>query len=272
MSFNLEEITHDAARLRKEIVKALHTTGGGHYGGALSVLDLLITLYKGVANIYPEEPNHPMRDRIILSKGHACIAQYCILADLGFFDVSELAKYGSFNSFLEGHPDMNKTPGIDFSSGSLGQGLSVGIGMAMALKNKPVHTWVIMGDGECQEGQVWESVMLADRYKLNNLTAIVDNNNYQELGWAQNSEGIEKAPIPRISEKFASFGWNVMEIDGHDFNIIHKALNKAKEFKYGSTAIICNTVKGKGYELFENDPIRFHCGELTELEYVLLNN
>lgn len=272
MSPNFEELANKALRLRKDIVSALHHTGGGHYGGALSVLDILLTLYQKAATVYPEEPNHPLRDRIILSKGHACIAQYAILADMGYFDPAELLKYGSYDSFLEGHPDMNKTPGIDFSTGSLGQGLSVGLGMAMALKNKPVHTWVLMGDGECQEGQVWETALLAERYKLDNLIAIIDNNKYQELGWSGSDDIPNKTPAPRVSEKFVSFGWNVMEIDGHDYMAIEGALEKAKAYPFGSTAIVCNTVKGKGYPIMENDPVRFHCGELTESEFLSLNS
>ena len=263
-SKNLSDL---AKNIRKQIITSLHKTGGGHYGGALSVLDPLLVLYHQIARVYPDQPENPLRDRIILSKGHACIAQYCILADLGFFDKSELEKYGTFHSFLEGHPDMTKTPGIDFSTGSLGQGLSVGLGMSFSLQKDAGKVWVIMGDGECQEGQVWEAVMLADRYKANKLVTIVDYNGHQEYGWSFHDNSFAKNPVPNITQRFASFGWNVIETDGHDYETLQESFERAQAYAYGPTAVICNTVKGKGYKLIESDPVRFHCGELSEEEF-----
>jgi len=249
--------------LREQIIDALVKCGGGHFGGALSVIDILWVLYDKILRIDPD--NFQSRDRFILSKGHACIAQYAILAKLGYFDVEELSRYGRHKSLLEGHPNMLKTPGIDFSSGSLGQGLSLALGFALGLKKKKADAWVVLGDGECQEGQVWEAAMLASRLKVNNLKAIVDNNKHQEYGWYF-EEDVSKLPMDNIESKFISFGWKVLSVDGHDCTALEEIFKEARAYREGPCVVVANTVKGKGYEMIERDPIRFHCGELTSEE------
>src|SRR5688572_921629 len=216
-----------ALELRREIVEALYASGGGHYGGCLSVLDVLWTLYHCELRIFPRDPQHPGRDRVILSKGHAALALYAVLRRLGFFS-GPLAAYADFRSHLEGHPDMTSTPGIDFSTGSLGQGLSVGIGMAYALRTARRHVWVVLGDGECQEGQVWEAAMLASICGLDNLHAIVDHNSYQEFGRARRAGAEPPPPVPDIRKKWEAFGWAVHECDGHDYSQIRAALAMLK--------------------------------------------
>src|SRR5438128_5916491 len=171
---NSVSLLTEATELRREIIEGLFACGGGHYGGALSVLDIILTLYRRILRTAPDQPNHPSRDRFILSKGHSAIALYAVLRRFGFFNDS-LTGYGQADSMLEGHPDMTVLPGVDFSTGSLGQGLSVGLGMAMALRSTDQNVWVVLGDGECQEGQVWEAAMLAARYRIDNLHAIIDN-------------------------------------------------------------------------------------------------
>jgi len=220
-------------------------------------------LYKRILRLSNATPGQ--HDRLILSKGHACIAQYVILAHLGYFDQKELERYAQFNAMLEGHPDMLKTPGIDFSSGSLGQGLSIGLGMAMGLARVQRDVWVIMGDGECQEGQVWETVQLADRYKTGNLKAVVDYNRHQEYGWFFAPEG-SKEPAEKLGRKFDAFGWKVFEVDGHDHSRLEDVFKTAAAFQHGPCVVLAHTIKGKGYALIERDPIRFHCGELTDEE------
>ncbi|MBT1695475.1 transketolase [Fulvivirgaceae bacterium PWU4] len=259
MTTNAEEV----AEIRDIIVDSLVRCGGGHFGGALSVTDILWVLYKRILRL--DRSAFDRHDRIILSKGHACIAQYAILAKLGYFDLEELERYAQFNSLLEGHPDMLKTPGIDFSSGSLGQGLSIGLGMAMGLAKARRDVWVIMGDGECQEGQVWEAVQLAERYKRGNLKAVVDYNKYQEYGWFFDPE-CNKEPVEKLGRKFESFGWKVWDVDGHDHLQLQDTFKMVAEYQEGPCVVLAHTIKGKGYALIERDPIRFHCGELSEEE------
>lgn len=253
----------EVLQIRELIVDSLVRCGGGHFGGALSVTDILWILYNRILRIGDKQAEQ--RDRIILSKGHACIAQYAILAKLGYFDIVELQHYARFNSKLEGHPDMLKTPGIDFSSGSLGQGLSIGLGMALGLKKTSNNVWVILGDGECQEGQVWEAVQLAERIRLGNLKAVVDYNKHQEYGWFFD-QNYSKEPIDNLRHKFEAFGWKVWEVDGHDHERLENTFTLAANYQNGPCVVLAHTIKGKGYELIERDPIRFHCGELTELE------
>ncbi len=253
----------EVAEIRGMIIDSLVRCGGGHFGGALSVTDILWILYKRILRLDRSAP--AQRDRIILSKGHACIAQYAILAKLGYFDRGQLERYARFNSMLEGHPDMLKTPGIDFSSGSLGQGLSVGLGMAMGLAKARRDVWVIMGDGECQEGQVWEAVQLAERYKISNLKAVVDYNKYQEYGWFFDQDRC-KEPVENLRRKFEAFGWRVWDVDGHDHTQLEDTFKRAAGFAEGPGVVLAHTIKGKGYPLIERDPIRFHCGELSEEE------
>lgn len=243
--------------VRRDVVDALRRTGGGHYGGSLSVVDLLLTLYRTELRVTPAPVRDPDRDRLILSKGHAAIALYAVLRRLGFCD-APLDEYGSLGSPFEGHPDMTALPALDFSTGSLGQGLSVGLGMALALRNRGARVWVILGDGECQEGQVWESALLAARVEAENLIAVVDVNGFQEYGWN---------PMPDIDAKWRAFGWHVFEVDGHDHAAIAAVYAAAVAATGRPSVILARTIKGKGVPLAESDPIRFHCTAVTDLEH-----
>jgi transketolase len=258
----------EARELRREIVDALYRTGGGHYGGCLSVIDILLTLYRRTLRVSPTDPRHPMRDRFILSKGHAALALYAVLRKLGFFSTS-LASYADFDSMLEGHPDMLSVPGVDFSTGSLGQGLSIAIGMAHALRNTQQRVWVILGDGECQEGQVWEAAMLGGLSELGRLHVVIDNNRYQEWGWNKRTEAAIP-PVPEIAEKWRAFGWRVLECDGHDFDSIELAISLAEQASERPTVIIANTVKGKDVPMCERDPKRFHCDAVSHDEHLAI--
>jgi transketolase len=254
-----------AKRVRGRIIRALHAAGGGHFGGSLSVVDMLVAIYSLVARSGLDWDD-PARDRIVLSKGHAAIALYAILAELNRIDPSLLPRYGSFNSGLEGHPDMLITPGVDFSSGSLGQGLAVGIGMALALADSGTHTWVVLGDGECQEGQVWESAMIAARYRLRNLTVIIDANGAQETGFTSRPE-LNQEPIPDMLSKWQAFGWNASLVNGHDIPALTEAFLHSHKQKEAPSVWIALTRKGAGVPFFEEDSPRYHCTELSENEF-----
>ena len=257
-------LSAEAAELRRDIVEALYASGGGHYGGSLSVLDLILTLYRRILRVWPDDLG-PERDRFILSKGHASIALYAVLRRLGFFQ-HRLSDYGRFNSPLEGHPDMTVLPGIDFSTGALGQGLSVGLGMALALRGAGARTWVVLGDGECQEGQVWEAAMLAARYRVEQLHAVVDSNLYQEWGWSQSREA-SAAPVEDLAMKWAAFGWRVLEVDGHDHEALAATFAEATATSRRPSVVIAHTTKGKGFAQIEADPVRFHCATVSEQEH-----
>lgn len=245
-------LAREAAEVRRDIVDALYAAKGGHYGGSLSVTDLLLTLYRTWGH-----------DRIILSKGHAAIALYAVLRKVGRID-TPLSEYASFGSPLEGHPDMTALPAVDFSTGSLGQGLAVGLGMAIALRGSGSRVWVVLGDGECQEGQVWETALLAARVEADNLVAVVDVNGFQEWGW---STSVVPDPVPDIARKWAAFGWRVLEVDGHDHELLAAAYDDAATTAGRPTVILARTVKGKGVPLAERDPVRFHCTSVTDLEH-----
>ena len=229
--------------------------GAGHIGGPLSCTDLLVNLYFDRMDVDPDNPLWPERDRIILSKGHSSIALYTVMALRGFLPVPELATFDGANSRLQGHPDMTALPGLDMSTGSLGQGLSPGVGMAIAarMRGLPFHTWVILGDGEIQEGQVWEAAFTAARYGLDNLTAIVDYNRLPQFGWPHPSGHTRETPIEDPGGKFAAFGWNVVECDGHDHAAIRAACDAAEAHAGRPTVIVAHTVKGKGVSFMEND-------------------
>ena len=235
--------------LRKDIVKMIWKSKSGHPGGSLSVIDILTALYYDVMNIDVANPKKEDRDRFVLSKGHAAPALYAVLADKGYFDKGLLETLRQYGSILQGHPDMKKISGVEISTGSLGQGLSVANGMALAsrLQNIPYRVYVAMGDGELQEGQVWEAAMTSAQYKLDNLTAFVDYNNLQIDG---NVSDI--MDVASVEDKFKAFGWNVLTIDGHNFQEISDAVEKAKECKGKPTMIVANTVKGKGVDFMEN--------------------
>ena len=259
----------EATLVRRDIVEALHQTGGGHYGGCLSVTDILLVLYRRFLRVNPAAPRHPQRDRLILSKGHAGLAQYALLRRLGYFDAL-LAGYASFDSILEGHPDMTRVPGIDFSSGSLGQGLSVAIGMGLALRATDQAVWVVLGDGECQEGQVWEAAMLAAACRLDNVYAIVDYNLFQEWGWAPTADDPHPPPVSNMEAKWQAFGWHVTECDGHDGAALEQACAAARERRGQPSVILARTRKGKGVPLIEQAPWRFHCETVTEQEHAII--
>ena len=243
------KLENKANEIRKGIVTAVHSAKSGHPGGSLSAADILTYLYYIEMNISPENPKDPDRDRFVLSKGHIAPALYSTLSHRGYFDVDDLKTLRHTGSYLQGHPDMKHIPGIDMSSGSLGQGLSAAVGMALAAKldGKSYRVFAMCGDGEIEEGQIWEASMFAAFRKLDNLTVIVDNNNLQIDG------AIDEvcSPYP-IADKFEAFGFNVICIDGHDFDQIEKAFQNAKNVKDKPTAIIAKTVKGKGVSFMEN--------------------
>jgi transketolase len=225
------------------------TAKAGHPGGALSSADIVAALYFRVMRIDPQNPTWSERDRFILSKGHACPVWYAALAERGYFDKSHLKTLRSLDSILQGHPDMNKTPGIDMTAGSLGHGLSAGLGMALSAKmqKKDFHVWVIIGDGESQEGSIWEASMAASKWKLDNLTAILDYNHLQ------NDDSVDALmPIDPPIDKWKAFGWHVVEIDGHNMQEVVSALEAARLFKGMPTMVVANTVKGKGVSYMEN--------------------
>ena len=227
----------------------MYNAKSGHPGGSLSIADVLTYLYFKEMNINPENPKWEDRDRMVLSKGHTAPGLYSALANRGYFPVEYLKTLRKTDSFLEGHPDMKGTPGVDMSSGSLGQGISVACGMALASKldGDRFHVYSILGDGELEEGQVWEAAMFASHKKLDTLTAIVDNNNLQIDGELENVN----SPYP-IPEKFRAFNWHTVEIDGNDFDQIEAAFNEARKTKGQPTAIIMKTIKGKGVSFMEN--------------------
>jgi len=238
-----------ANEIRKGIVTAVHSAKAGHPGGSLSAADIMTYLYFEEMNIDPANPKKADRDRFVLSKGHVAPALYSTLAQRGFFPVEELKTLRKLGSRLQGHPCMQETPGVDMSSGSLGQGFSAAAGMAMAakLKGEDYRVYALCGDGEIQEGQIWEAAMFAGFRKLDNLVLIVDNNNLQIDG------AIDEvcSPYP-ITDKFKAFNFNVIEIDGHDFAQIDAAFKKARETKGMPTAIVAKTTKGKGVSFMEN--------------------
>jgi transketolase len=252
-----------AQRARWEVIKTVTNSKAGHIGGPLSMMDLLITMYFRQLNIRPDDPHWDERDRFILSKGHAAIGLYAVLALRGFLPVDELSTFDKGDSRLQGHPDVTRLPGLDASTGSLGQGLSVGVGMALGarLGGRDFHTWVLLGDGEIQEGMVWEAVQVASRYKLSNLTAIVDRNGLQQFGLPSSSETTRTDRGDRrdpwfgvdLAAVFQAFGWRVIEIDGHDFPQIDNAyqIARAGDVTERPTVIIAHTIKGKGLSLAE---------------------
>ena len=252
-----------AVQIRKECLQAIKTAGSGHIGGSFSIADILSVLYFYEMNIDPENPGMENRDRFVLSKGHCAPAVYAALAIKGFFPMEDLATLRKIDSYLSGHIEMKHIPGVDMSAGSLGQGLSVAAGMALSAKTykKTYRTYCILGDGEIQEGQVWEAAMSAGNFKLDNLVAIIDNNRLQLDGTIEEV----MSPYP-IDKKFESFNWNTVRIDGHDAAQIEEALARARELKGRPTAIIAETVKGKGSTAFENQ-VRFHGGKPTEKEF-----
>ena len=238
-----------ATELRVNILKMIHSEQSGHPGGALSAVEIITTLYYHEMRINPDDPKNPDRDRFILSKGHACPVLYSVLAMKGFFPIQELATLRKINGRLQGHPDMKKTPGIDFTTGSLGNGLSIGIGMALMgkLDKKDFRVYVMLGCGELDEGIVWEALMAGAKFKLDNLVAIIDYNKLQLDG-----DNDEVMPLEPLVDKLEAFNWNVIRIDGHDFEPIIKAFAKARKTLNKPTVIVADTIKGKGVSFMEN--------------------
>ncbi len=250
-SVSIVELERIARRLRRDIVQMIYTANSGHPGGSLSAVEILTGLYfGGVLRHDPQNPDWPERDRFILSKGHAAPVLYAALAERGYFPIEELSTLRQVNSRLQGHPVLGTAPGIEASTGSLGQGLSAGIGMAIAARMNEMdyHTYVLMGDGECQEGQIWEAAMAAPNYDLDRLTAIVDSNRFQLDGAVEDIQSL--APL---ADKWTSFGWNVIEVKGHDMTEVLGALQTARDHRGAPTCIIAHTVKGKGVTFMENN-------------------
>ncbi len=250
-SLSLEEMEATAKRLRRHIISMIGKAGSGHPGGSLSSVEIATALYLKILRHKPKDPKWPDRDRFILSKGHAAPLLYATLAECGYFPVEELATLRQLNSRLQGHTDRKVTPGVEMSAGSLGQGLSFAVGVALAgrLNSQNYRVYVLLGDGECDEGQVWEAAMAASHYKLDNLVAIVDNNGLQIDGW--NCDVMNLAPFDK---KWQDFGWNVTDVDGHDLTQLINAFNQAKSVKEQPTVIIAHTIKGKGVSFMENNP------------------
>ncbi len=249
-SVNIAELEDIAKNTRRLILEAVAEAGSGHPGGSLSAVELLVTLYFYKMRHDPKNPKWEDRDRFILSKGHAAPLLYSILAQAGYFPISELKTLRKLGSRLQGHPDF-RTPGIEYCGGSEGIGLSVGVGMALGAKldKKDFRTYVLLGDGELQEGQVWEAAMAAVKFKLDNLTAIVDRNGIQQDGFTE-----QIMPLEPLVNKWKAFNWNVIQIDGYNFNQIIHALDRAEETINRPTVIIAHTTKGKGVSFMEWSP------------------
>ena len=260
----VEELEKMAKQVRKGIIEAVYSNQSGHPGGSLSVADILTVLYFKEMNIDEKNPNWSDRDRLVLSKGHCSPALYSCLANRGFFPVEDLKTFRNINSYLQGHPDKNKVPGVDMTTGSLGQGLSVANGMAIAGKmdGKNYRVYCILGDGEIEEGQIWEAAMAANKYKLDNLCVVIDNNNLQIDGTIE--EVMSSYPI---DEKFRSFGFEIIKIDGHDISEIIKAFDLATNVKGKPTCIIAKTIKGKGVSFME-EQVGWHGKAPNEEQYI----
>lgn len=247
---DVNELQKYANLIRQEVIEEVYNAKSGHPGGSLSIAEILSVLYFNQMNIDEKNPKAKERDRLVLSKGHTSPALYAALALRGFFDVKELQHFRNINSNLQGHPDMNKVPGVDASTGSLGQGLSIANGMALSSKldKEGVRVYCICGDGEIEEGQIWEAAMTSSHYKLDNLCVIIDNNNLQIDGKVSDVMNIYP-----IDEKFKSFGFETINVDGHNIQELITAFEQAKKVKGKPTVIIANTIKGKGVSFMENE-------------------
>lgn len=260
---NKKELMKTANKIRKGVLTATHSAKSGHPGGSLSAADIYTYLYFEEMNVDPTEPKKADRDRFVLSKGHTAPGYYSTLAEKGFFPVEDLTTLRKTGSYLQGHPDMKHIPGVDMSSGSLGQGISAAVGMAISAKlsGDTYRVYTLLGDGEIQEGQVWEAAMLAAHRKLDNLVVIVDNNNLQIDGAITEVN----SPYP-IDKKFEAFNFHVINIDGHNFDEIDAAFKEARETKGQPTAIIAKTVKGKGVSFMENQ-VSWHGSAPNDEQY-----
>lgn len=245
----LEFLKEKARQIRIEIIKSITEANSGHPGGSLSAADIITLLFFEEMNVDPKYPKKADRDRLVLSKGHCAPALYATLAEKGYFPKEELNHLRQVNHMLQGHPDMKHTPGVDMTTGSLGQGFSAACGMALTAKIDKAdwYTYAILGDGEIEEGQIWEAAMYAAHYHLDNLIAFVDNNGLQIDG--QITQVMSSLPI---LEKFTAFGWHTIEVNGHDMNELHRAIMEAKEVKEKPTMIVMKTIKGKGIPVIED--------------------
>lgn len=255
---NALELQRLGNEVRRHVLRTVHRAGAGHIGGVLSAADMFAALYFSELRIDPQRPRWDDRDRFLLSKGHCAIGLYAVLAMRGYFPIEELATFDAINSRLQGHPDMTKLPGLDMSTGSLGQGLSPGVGMALGARilGKDFRTWVMLGDGEIQEGQIWEAAFIAARYELNNLIAILDWNHLQQFGWSTQAgytSSARRDPTDSPAEKWRAFGWHVSECDGHDINDFLRACSDARAMRRCPMLILAHTVKGKGVSFMENE-------------------
>lgn len=254
---DVAELEATAQRARRVIVETVAHAGGGHVGGPLSATDILTALYFQVLKIRPDQPDWPDRDRFILSKGHSSIALYAVMALRGYFPLWEVASFDAIDSRLQGHPDMTALPGLDMSSGSLGLGFAAGIGIALGAKlaRRDFTTYVMVGDGECNEGVIWEGAHVAERYALDNLVVIVDQNGLQQFGWPTDQPGRRHPPYfsDQLRDRWAAFGWAICEVDGHDMAAVVDALQDARGTRGRPAVVIARTVKGKGISFMEGD-------------------
>jgi transketolase len=268
----VEELEDLARRGRAYIVKTIAKARGGHLGGPLSAIDMLTALYFRFLRIRPEEPVWPDRDRFVLSKGHSSIALYTVMAMRGYFPISELDTFDAIDSRLQGHPDMSVLPGIDMSSGSLGLGFSGALGIALGARaaGKGFDTYVMLGDGECNEGIVWEGAHVANRYSLGNLLAIVDHNKLQQFGWHGDTVDVRLSPYTgtQLVDRWSAFGWKTFEMDGHDMSDILETVEEARSYREGPKVIIAHTVKGKGVSYMENN-FKWHSRVPTDEELAI---
>ena len=255
--------------LRRLVIKALEGGGRGHLGSALSLIEILRALYDDTLRFDSGRPEWPERDRFILSKGHGCLALYAVLADKGFFPMPELSRFCHFDGMLGGHPDAGKVPGVEASTGALGHGLPIGLGLALAarLQKRDSRVFVVMGDGEINEGSVWEAAMCAGKHNLSNLTAIVDYNKLQSYGPTAEVQDLEP-----LADKWRSFGFAVREADGHDMADLNQVFAALPYKADRPSAVICHTVKGKGISYAEGDPAWHHKSKISDEEVVALYN
>jgi transketolase len=266
--------SHDLMRIgndiRRRVLRAVHHASAGHIGGVLSAAEMFAALYFSILRVDPQRPQWEDRDRFVLSKGHCSIGLYAVLALRGYFPLEELQTFDAIDSRLQGHPDMTKLPGLDMSTGSLGQGLSPGIGMALGARvlGKDFHTWVMLGDGEIQEGQIWEAAFIAARYRLDNVTAILDWNHLQQYGWATQAGYASDArldPVDDPAAKWRAFGWDVFECDGHRPDDFLASCARARSTRGRPSIVIAHTVKGKGVSFMEHE-YAWHSKPLTDAD------
>jgi len=250
-----KELAQFAAQTRRLIVETVHHAGAGHIGGPMSVTDILVSLYFEEMRVDPRRPDDPGRDRFVLSKGHSAVALYAVLALRGYFPVEELRTFDEIDSRLQGHPDMTLLPGLDMSTGSLGQGISAAVGMALGsrLSGRSFRVYCVLGDGESQEGQVWEAADIASKYRLDNLVVVLDYNKLQQYGWKGEEPKSRAVPVRSPGSRWEAFGWHVVETDGHSARQLLAAYDEARATPGKPTIIIAHTVKGKGVSFMENN-------------------